>query len=179
MRSQGKILNWNDDKGFGFVVANAGGENAFVHIKSFQVNSRRPVNGDVITYDLAYGNDHRYQAKHVKFVSDRSAANKRQKSRSVGTLFTFIFCLGLVLSVLIGKLPLIMLGLYIFMSLVTFIAYAFDKSAAQKGRWRTQESTLHLFSLLGGWPGLLLRKRDCIINQVSKLSSVYMGLLWF
>jgi uncharacterized membrane protein YsdA (DUF1294 family) len=32
-------------------------------------------------------------------------------------------------------------------------AYAFDKSKAVKGEWRTQESTLHLFSLLGGWPG--------------------------
>jgi uncharacterized membrane protein YsdA (DUF1294 family) len=39
------------------------------------------------------------------------------------------------------------------MSLITFIAYAIDKSAAQNGRWRTQESTLHLFSLMGGWPG--------------------------
>ncbi|AGH80893.1 cold-shock DNA-binding domain-containing protein [Psychromonas sp. CNPT3] len=151
MRSQGKILNWNDDKGFGFVVSNAGGVSAFVHIKSFQVNARRPVNGDVITYELVQGNDQRYQAKQVKFLND--AVNTRNKTSSVGTVFTLMFYLGLFLSVLIGKLPFIILGLSVFMSLLTFIAYAFDKSAAQKGRWRTQENTLHLFSLLGGWPG--------------------------
>ena len=32
-------------------------------------------------------------------------------------------------------------------------AYAFDKSAAMNRRWRTQEDTLHLFSLFCGWPG--------------------------
>ncbi|MDP3638593.1 MAG: DUF1294 domain-containing protein, partial [Azonexus sp.] len=35
-------------------------------------------------------------------------------------------------------------------------AYALDKSAAQGGRWRTQESTLHLLALIGGWPGALI-----------------------
>ncbi|NOJ02910.1 DUF1294 domain-containing protein [Vibrio splendidus] len=45
---------------------------------------------------------------------------------------------------------------YIVMSLLTFALYAKDKRAAIKGQWRTKESTLHLFSLLGGWPGALL-----------------------
>jgi uncharacterized membrane protein YsdA (DUF1294 family) len=52
-----------------------------------------------------------------------------------------------------GKHPPIVAGLYVVMSLVTFIAYAKDKYAAQNGRWRTQEITLHIFSLMGGWPG--------------------------
>ena len=53
-------------------------------------------------------------------------------------------------------MPLGLLGLYAGASLVTFIAYAIDKSAAQSGRWRTQESTLHLLALIGGWPGALI-----------------------
>ena len=48
MKLQGKILNWNDDKGFGFVEPNGGGQRAFVHIKAFKNNARRPVNGDII-----------------------------------------------------------------------------------------------------------------------------------
>lgn len=55
--------------------------------------------------------------------------------------------------------PLIFLTLCGVLSLVTFIAYALDKAAARKGSWRTPESTLHLLSLLGGWPGALVAQR--------------------
>lgn len=48
---------------------------------------------------------------------------------------------------------LLVLAFYGVVSLVTFILYAVDKSAARKGGRRTPESTLHLFSLSGGWPG--------------------------
>jgi uncharacterized membrane protein YsdA (DUF1294 family) len=42
---------------------------------------------------------------------------------------------------------------------VTFIAYALDKSAAARGTWRAPESTLHGLSLAGGWPGALLAQQ--------------------
>lgn len=41
------------------------------------------------------------------------------------------------------------------LSIITFVAYALDKNAAQKGNWRTQESTLHMLALVGGWPGAM------------------------
>jgi uncharacterized membrane protein YsdA (DUF1294 family) len=49
--------------------------------------------------------------------------------------------------------------IYLTASLVLFIAYAFDKSAAMNRRWRTSEATLHLGALLGGWPGALIAQR--------------------
>ena len=48
---------------------------------------------------------------------------------------------------------------YALMSLVSFAAYAVDKSAAVRGEWRIKESTLHLFELLGGWPGGFLAQK--------------------
>lgn len=39
------------------------------------------------------------------------------------------------------------------MSLITFCWYWKDKLAAKKGHWRTPENTLHILSLMGGWPG--------------------------
>jgi len=156
MRFQGKVLNWNDDKGFGFVEPNGGGERAFVHIKAFKPRSRRPVNGEIITYELVRENNNRYKAENIKFVRDEKNTNKRsnvKKGNSFIHFIIFIFCIGLLISVFIGKLPSIIVGLYIVMSLITYIAYAIDKSAAQNGRWRTQEKTLHIFSLIGGWPG--------------------------
>ena len=57
------------------------------------------------------------------------------------------------------KLPSWVAGIYVGASVVTFIAYAVDKSAAVRGNWRTPESTLHMLSLSGGWPGALLAQQ--------------------
>lgn len=48
---------------------------------------------------------------------------------------------------------------YVALSLVAFVLYRADKRAAQRGAWRTRESTLHLVALLGGWPGALAGRR--------------------
>ena len=42
---------------------------------------------------------------------------------------------------------------------VAFLMYGADKSAAEQGRWRTSESTLHTIALAGGWPGALVARR--------------------
>lgn len=55
-----------------------------------------------------------------------------------------------------SAIPSLLLPLYLVLSIVTFAAYALDKRAAQRGNWRTTESTLHLLSLAGGWPGALI-----------------------
>jgi uncharacterized membrane protein YsdA (DUF1294 family) len=58
-----------------------------------------------------------------------------------------------------GLLPLGILVLYLAASVASAVAYAIDKSAAQSGRWRTAESTLHLLAVVGGWPGALVAQR--------------------
>jgi len=50
----------------------------------------------------------------------------------------------------------VILALYILASLLAFIMYAIDETAAKKGAWRIPESTLHLLALAGGWPGALV-----------------------
>lgn len=54
---------------------------------------------------------------------------------------------------------LAVLGGMALLNAVTFMAYAFDKTAAEQGRWRTSESTLHMLALLGGWPAAWLAQR--------------------
>ena len=158
MRYQGKVTNWNDDKGFGFVEPNGGGGRAFVHIKSFVRGSRRPVEGDVIIYEAVQEKDGRYKAAKISFSQD-SKRRKKAHSRSQGYSFgfgdfiTIGFCLFLAAVTALGKVPFQISGIYAIASVVAFLAYALDKSAAQKNRWRTKESTLHLFALVGGWPG--------------------------
>lgn len=48
---------------------------------------------------------------------------------------------------------------YVAASVITFLMYAIDKSAARRGAWRTPERTLHLLALAGGWPGELLAQQ--------------------
>jgi uncharacterized membrane protein YsdA (DUF1294 family) len=72
-------------------------------------------------------------------------------------------------SVLSGKLPFAVLVLYLAASVITFGAYAFDKSAAKNDQWRTQESTLHFLALVGGWPGALAAQR--LLRHKSKKQS--------
>ena len=163
MRFQGKIKNWNDDKGFGFVEPNGGGQRAFVHIKAFITRARRPVTDDVITYELVREKDNRYKAEKIRFADAARSVNKRTKgenSNYFGAAVTLFFCVWLLFSTVMGKLSLIVGGFYLVLSLITFIAYAIDKSAAKSGRWRTQESTLHTLALFGGWPGAFVAQNS-------------------
>lgn len=58
-----------------------------------------------------------------------------------------------------GLLPRSMWGLFSMLSLISFLAYYADKRAAQHGRSRVPEQTLHLLALAGGWPGALLAQQ--------------------
>src|SRR3546814_3234261 len=66
MRLAGRISDWNDDKGYGFVTPNGGGDRAFVHIKAFQSGSRRPVDGDLISYAVTRDGRGRSHAAEVR-----------------------------------------------------------------------------------------------------------------
>ncbi len=154
MRFQGKLTNWDDEKGFGFVEPNGGGTRSFVHIKSFQRRSRRPAEGDLIIYEQIEESRGKFKAVNISLVSD----NKRRrvipkKSGKAGGVITVVFCVVLIAMTLLDRLPTEILYLYVGASVLSYFAYAHDKSSAQQGRWRTPESHLHLLGLIGGWPG--------------------------
>lgn len=48
---------------------------------------------------------------------------------------------------------------YGLMSLLCFASYAWDKSAARSGGWRTSERSLLILGLLCGWPGAVLAQQ--------------------
>ena len=159
MRYAGRISEWNDDKGFGFVVPNGGGDRAFVHIKEFQRGSRRPVDGDLISYVPVADERGRLQARQVRHAGAASAP-KARPSRIPRAAIGVMALLAIGGCAVAGVIPGWLGWTYGTASAVSWGAYLFDKQAAEHGRWRTQESTLHLFDLLGGWPGALVAQQQ-------------------
>ncbi|MGD9210293.1 MAG: DUF1294 domain-containing protein [Desulfobacteraceae bacterium] len=74
-------------------------------------------------------------------------------------MIALLFFVGMGLTIYMKWLPPETLAIYLLASLVAFYLYGHDKSAAQKGKWRTPESTLHLADVLGGWPGGLFAQK--------------------
>jgi len=159
VRYQGKITDWKDDKGFGFITPNDGSQRVFVHIKSFSNRQQRRVGNEIVTYELMHDTKGRPQANSVAFVGKRVTPASPSGQANAPLILTAAFLVVVAGSVFAGKLPTAVVWIYLAASFVAFVAYALDKSAARNDQWRTKESTLHLFALAGGWPGALAAQR--------------------
>lgn len=162
MRLAGRITDWNDDKGYGFVTPNGGGDRTFVHIKAFQPGSRRPVDGDLVSYAVARDGRGRSSASEVRFAGQRIAQRKtaRQPTRIPRMLLGSAALVTAVVGTAIGILPIVVAIACAGLSLLSYLMYWLDKEAAQGGARRIPESTLHLVDLLGGWPGALIAQQQ-------------------
>ena len=178
MRVKGTLIEWKDDRGFGFIEPAEGGGRVFCHIKAFDVRVRRPVAGDRITYEVGKDAQGRLTAMKVRPVGLEEAQyqsnirlNREPKSQQSTSAVTSpqslaasyigitIFLVALIGLVFAGRVAYFVPLIYIAMSGITIFAYAFDKSAAMNDRWRTTEQSLHLLEVLGGWPGALLAQQ--------------------
>lgn len=159
MRTKGKITFWNDEKGYGFITPSVGSKQVFVHISAFHNRNEPPQINQLVEFSLSTDRQGRPCAVRVTIAGEKIPnAIKRNNSflMITGAVFFLVF---VGFSVLAAKIPPLILAIYLIASLLTFIIYALDKSAAQKSTWRTQESTLHLLSLTGGWPGALIAQQ--------------------
>jgi uncharacterized membrane protein YsdA (DUF1294 family)/cold shock CspA family protein len=160
MRFEGILTSWNDERGFGRIESSQGGEPIFVHVSAWPRGSGRPQLNQLVTFEIEFSPKGK-RARNVQLIHSRRAPRRRAQEspaqRGTATLFALpTFLLLYTIVAILWKPPLWVAGVYVVASAATFIAYAADKSAAASGNWRTPESTLHLLSLVGGWPGALL-----------------------
>ena len=151
MRHRGTITDWNDERGFGFVLPSAGGSRVFLHARALTPGQRRPRGSEAVTYELEFDERRRPRAANVRY--------EEPASHLLTYTFAVVFSLGfiVVLAVTAWKalIPFWVPPAYLVVSLVTVSTYRSDKIKAQSGAWRVSEETLHLLASLGGWPGAL------------------------
>lgn len=174
-KQKGKITQWDDDKGYGFIEPCLKGPRLFLHISDFNYKHRRPGVGDLVVYQTAQGRDGKLRASRVTFSGADIAAPKATTGSS---RLSILLCLGFVLVLALvvwqQQMPLQLGYLYLVLSVLTFLLYWQDKVAARRGLWRTRESTLLLFGLLGGWPGAVLAQQTLRHKSVKTVFR-----LWF
>ncbi len=157
----GALVAWNDQRGFGFITPSTGGSDVFIHISAFPPGSARPLVGELLSVEMVLSDTGKRQAGRV--VSSRPkefAPWRRRRSPSkhgpIGYLTIPAF-IGLYLVIYsMSPIPAWVAVVYVVASVMAFVAYGVDKSAAVNRRWRVSESVLLTFGLLGGWPGAIL-----------------------
>ena len=176
MRFEGSLIQWNDERGFGWIKANGGDEKIFVHISAFVPRppaDQRPQVGQRLEFSVGMDKGKK-RAEQVSWRGTQSKPraaqnapqqrNGRSAASAGGWHASGRFSYGVVLIwlllvlayTLIWSSPQWLWPGYALMSVLTFALYSQDKWAAKHGRWRVAEKNLQTMALLGGWPGAVL-----------------------
>ncbi|MDW5441656.1 cold shock and DUF1294 domain-containing protein [Polaromonas sp. SM01] len=176
MRKQGSIVRWDAARGFGFIRSPASSADIFVHTRDCRGLALQE--GMTVSFEEIHvgGKGPRATAVQSAIHAPRAGAppierrsrntpvaqqraSRRPAAPATATPILPALLLMLAWAGLIAwgiwsrRLPMATPLIALLLNLATFFVYWLDKYAAQKGQWRTAENTLHLFSLLGGWPG--------------------------
>lgn len=80
---KGKVTQWKDDKGFGFIQPDNGSEKIFFHVSSVKTNARRPQVGDQVLYESMRDSQQRLKAKGVIIEGVQKSSRTSSGSRPV------------------------------------------------------------------------------------------------
>lgn len=162
MRDQGRLVEWFDDKGYGFIQPNdASKDRVFLHIKDFARQGPRPIVGCALEYTVLLDGEGRFRAQQVMYLKASQTQKILPKPKNVNVqqqklkpmqIACVAYILALAVFTLLGLLSGMVLLFISIINALTYWMYAQDKEAALLGNRRVPEQTLHILSFLGGWP---------------------------
>ncbi|MCO8085957.1 DUF1294 domain-containing protein [Acinetobacter lwoffii] len=170
MRDQGRLVEWFDDQGYGFIQpSDPAKDRVFLHIKDFAKPGPRPIVGCVLDYLVILDERGRYRAQQVmylkavqakslqaKFKPSKPQQTQKLQPMQIACVAYILLLVALTLGGLLSGLVLLLVSL---MNALSYWLYAQDKEAAQLGNRRIPENTLHLVAFLGGWPAAWLAQQ--------------------
>ncbi len=161
-RSRGRLVSWNDERGFGFIAPEGGGQDVFVHASAFAKEGRHIEVGHDYEFDLDLGKDGRPKAKRVTTIAAPAPPPPKPSFLSqlvhrgprMLVIPAFLFIVLAIASV--QPVSANWFVIYGVASVACFAGYGLDKMAASQKQWRVSETILLLIGLVGGWPGGIL-----------------------
>ena len=192
MERLGRVSEWNEARGFGFLAPVDGADGAgrvFFHVRDYDQGPRRPEVGELVKFSASKRDDGRWRAIRVR----RAVANARNPAPTVTrnpkaahrpggpapasapVALVLAYTASMAIAVYIGRLPVMLAFWLITATCLAVLFYYGDKTAAQRGESRIAESTLHIVELAGGWPGALLAQR-LLRHKTAKAS--YRSAFW-
>lgn len=168
----GTVRHWDDGKGYGFIQYTKNAPAIFFHISSFAYHHRRPQKGDKVTFIITEEKG-RYKAQRVVLEEDRKHihadniidSGRIQPYITEACIFALIDMLFYIALTYIS-FPLAIASIII--SCLTYILYSLDKSASLQNKQRIPEASLHIATMLGGWPGALIA-RALLCHKTKKI----------
>lgn len=148
----GKIAEWDDKRGFGFVDHR--GKRVFLHIRDYAGRHHFPRKGDRVSFLFGQDKKGRTCAKEVRTVRGRS---RLPAADLLG--LSVLLILPLLAAIQCPVDLWILVAVAFLLSWISWRQYASDKQRAQTKSWRIPEADLHFRDFVGGWPGGYLAQK--------------------
>ncbi|ULJ63106.1 cold shock and DUF1294 domain-containing protein [Wielerella bovis] len=177
----GNIVQWNAEKGYGFIQTAIISDNIFFHINTLVAPDHAPKRNETITVHAQYdANKKRWSASKVT-----SPQREQWQAAREATENALIRPMKDKLTWAIPVAVIWLAGLFfqaanigicaMIVSLVAFATYAWDKSCALNQRSRVPEKSLHVIALCGGWAGALLAR---YVFRHKTQKQPFVGIFW-
>ncbi|MGB2925695.1 MAG: cold shock domain-containing protein [Limnothrix sp.] len=82
-RYQGKIIKWQDDRGFGFIKVPSIKKDIFLHISALKTRQSHPKVGDTVYFDLKFEEKGKLKAVNASFTKAVNQPSPRTKNSAV------------------------------------------------------------------------------------------------